>query len=278
MASPAAILQVFVNANTKVASAQLAAFEKQLQGVGKMSAATGGGMGKFTKGAAAAGTGIAAFGVLAGIAGKQLYDLGKQFDEAYDTIRVRTGATGKELEKLKRDFRAVATTVPDDFKTVGEAIGGLNQRLGASGKPLRQLSTQMLNLSRLTGTDLDSNIKSVSKAFVDFEVPVKRQRRSLDGLFRLYQKSGASVDELASSVQRFGSPLRTLGFSFEEAAAMFANFERAGVNTQTMVPGLKLAIGNLVKPTDQFANTMRQLGVVCALTPSILSCGHQLEW
>jgi TP901 family phage tail tape measure protein len=261
MASPAAILQVFVNANTKVASAQLAAFEKQLQGVGKTSAATGAGMGKFTKGAAAAGTGIAAFAVAAGVAGKQLYDLGKQFDDAYDTIRVRTGATGKELEKLKRDFRAVATTVPDDFKTVGEAIGGLNQRLGATGKPLRQLSTQMLNLSRITGTDLDSNIKSVSRAFVDFEVPVKRQRRSLDGLFRLYQKSGASVDELASSVQRFGSPLRTLGFSFEEAAAMFANFERAGVNTQTMVPGLKLAIGNLVKPTDEFAKTMRQLGV-----------------
>ena len=48
MASPAAILQVFVNANTKVASAQLAAFEKQLHGVGKTSAATGAGMGKFT--------------------------------------------------------------------------------------------------------------------------------------------------------------------------------------------------------------------------------------
>jgi TP901 family phage tail tape measure protein len=261
MASPAAILQVFVNANTKVASAQLAAFEKQLQGVGKTSTATGAGMGKFTKGAAAAGTGIAAFGVAAAVAGKQLYDLGKQFDDAYDTIRTRTGATGKELDKLKRDFRSVATQVPEDFKTVGAAIGGLNQRLGLTGKPLREISTQMLNLSRLTGTDLDSNIKSVSRAFVDFEVPVKRQKRSLDGLFRLYQKSGASVDELASSVQQFGSPLRTLGFSFEEAAAMFANFERAGVNTQTMVPGLKLAIGNLVKPTDDFAKTMRQLGV-----------------
>jgi TP901 family phage tail tape measure protein len=261
MASPAAILQVFVNANTKVASAQLAAFEKQLHGVGKTSAGTTTGMGKFTKGAAGAATAITAAGVAIGVAGKQLYDLGKEFDSAYDTIRTRTGATGKKLDRLKRDFRGVASQVPEDFKTVGEAIGGLNQRLGLTGKPLREISTQMLNLSRLTCTDLDSNIKSVSRAFVDFEVPVKRQRRSLDGLFRLYQKSGASVDELASSVQQFGSPLRTLGFSFEEAAAMFANFERAGVNTQTMVPGLKLAIGNLVKPTDDFAKTMRQLGV-----------------
>ena len=161
MASPAAILQVFVNANTKVASAQLAAFDRQLSTVGKSSAATGVSMGKFTKGAAAAGAGIAAVGVAAAVVGKQLFDLGKEFDDAYDTIRVRTGATGKELEKLKRDFRGVAQTVPDDFQTIGEAIGGLNQRLGATGKPLRQLSTQMLNLSRLTGTDLDANIKAV---------------------------------------------------------------------------------------------------------------------
>ncbi len=76
MASPAAILQVFVNANTKVASAQLAAFDRQLSSVGKTSAATGAGMGKFTKGAAAAGAGVAAFGVAAVVAGKQLSDLG----------------------------------------------------------------------------------------------------------------------------------------------------------------------------------------------------------
>ena len=261
MASPAAILQVFVNANTKVASAQLAAFDRQLSTVGKTSAATGVSMGKFTKGAAAAGTGIAAVGVAAAVVGKQLFDLGKEFDDAYDRIRVGTGATGKELEKLKRDFRGVAKNVPDDFAQVGDAIADLNTRLGLTGKPLRQVSIQMLNLSRLTGTDLKANIKAVSRAFVDFEVPVRKQRKSLDGLFRLFQRSGATVEELATSVQRFGSPLRTLGFSFEEAAAMFANFERAGVNTQTMVPGLKLAIGNLVKPTDDFAASMRQLGV-----------------
>ena len=261
MASVAGVLQVFVNANTKVASAQLAAFDKQLHSVGTTSAATGAGMGKFTKGAAAAGTGIAAFGVAVGVAGKQLYDLGKQFDDAYDTIRTGTGATGRELEKLKRSFRTVAKDVPDDFDQVGVAIAGLNTRLGLTGKPLERMSRSILNLSRLTGTDLDSNIKAVARSFVDWEISIPKQTKALDGLFRLSQSSGASVSELAESIQRFGSPLRQLGFDFSEAAAMFANFERAGVNTQTMVPGLKLAISNLTRPTEDLAKQMAKLGI-----------------
>jgi len=261
MASPAAILQVFVNANTKVASAQLAAFDSQLSSVGKTSAATGAGMGKFTKGAAAAGAGVAAFGVAAAVAGKQLYDLGRDFDQAYDTIRIRTGATGRELERLKGSFKDVAKNVPNDFEDVGKAIGDLNTRLGLTGKPLERMAENMLHLSNLTGDDLEGNIKAVARAFVDWEVTIPKQTKYLNGLFRLSQASGASVSELADSAQRLGSPLRQLGFTFAETAAMFANFERAGVNTQTMMPGLKMAISNLTRPTEELAKTMATLGI-----------------
>jgi TP901 family phage tail tape measure protein len=261
MASPAAILQVFVNANTKVASAQLKAFQGQMLGVGKTSAATSAGMGKFTKGAAAAGAGVAAFGAAAVVAGKQLYDLGAEFDRAYDRIRVGTGATGRELEKLKGSFKEVAKTVPNDFEEVGTAIADLNTRLGLTGKPLEDMAQNMLHLSNITGDSLEGNIKSVSRAFVDWEVEIPKQTDYLDGLFRLSQKSGASVGQLTDSVQKFGSPLRQLGFEFGEAAATFAMFERAGVNTQTMVPGLKLAIANLTRPTEGLAQEMGKLGI-----------------
>ena len=261
MASPAAVLQVFVNANTKVASAQLAAFDRQLSGVGKTSAATGASMGKMTKGAAMAGAGIAAVGAAAIVAGKQLYDLGVQFDEAYDTIRVRTGATGRELRSLENSFKGVAANVPNDFKEVGLAVADLNTRLGLTGKPLERMAENVLHLSELTGDDLESNIKAVARSFVDWEVAIPKQTRYLDAMFRVSQASGASIAELSEQVQRFGSPLRQLGFDFDEAVSMFASFERAGVNTQTMVPGLKLAISNLTRPTENLAAQMSKLGI-----------------
>lgn len=262
IASTAAVLNILVNASTGKAQAELTALDARL----KKTAAEGAGLsgfmgGKFSKGMVAGAAGFAAVGAAAVIAGKQLYDVGKELDEAYDTIRSGTGATGRELEKLKKDFRSVARQVPDDFKTTGTAIADLNTRLGLSGKPLRVMSRNMLNLSRITETDLEGNIKSVARAFVDWEVPVRRQGRSLDGLFRLSQRSGASVAEIADNMQKFGSPLRTLGYDVGEAAAMFANFERAGVNMQTMVPGLKLAIGNLADPTDDLKGTFEDLGI-----------------
>jgi len=261
MASTSTALNILVTASTAQAQAKLKAVDAQMKKTAATSGVTAGSMGKLGKGGMVAAGGFVAAAAAAAIAGKQLYDVGKELDEAYDTIRTGTGATGKQLEKLKKDFRSVAGQVPDDFATTGTAVADLNTRLGLSGKPLRQMSKNMLNLSRITKTDLEGNIKSVARSFVDWEVPVKKQSAALDGLFRLGQKSGSSVAEIADNMQKFGSPLRTLGYSVGEAAAMFANFERAGVNMQTMVPGLKLAIGNLADPTDDLRGKLEGLGV-----------------
>lgn len=216
-----------------------------------------GGIGK--KGGLVIGAGIAAG--LGAVAGKSLFDLGGKFDKEFDKIRAGTGKTGKVLRGLEGDFKNVLTTVPGSFDDAGTAVTQLNRRLGLTGKPLRSLATQMLQLSRITGTDLSGNIEAVARAFEDWEVPVRDQSEALDGLFRLGQRSGIAVDDLATSVQRFGSPLRILGFSLGEAAATFATFERVGVNTQTMVPGLKLAIGNLTQPTGALSKSMEELGI-----------------
>lgn len=210
--------------------------------------------------------GLAIGGALAAAVGgaavtKALYDLGSQFDRAFDNIRVGTGKTGKQLQGLERDFKAVYKTVPSDMDMVAASIAGLNKRLGLTGKPLQDMARNVSELSRLTDTDLETNIKAISRAFVDWEVPVRKQAKTLDGFYRISQKSGAAVSDIATDVQKFGSPLRTLGFGLDEAASMFANFERAGVNSQTMVPGFKLAIGNLVKPTNDLKKNLGQLGV-----------------
>ena len=203
-------------------------------------------------------------GVMAGVAvaiGVGLFKVGREFEDAFNTIRVGTGATGDDLEGLKDDFKAVVRDVPTDFDTASTAIADLNTRLGLTGPELQERAKQFLELSRITGTDVESNIRKVSKAFMDWEVPVEKQAKTLDGFFRVSQATGIGVDELAGRVQEFGSPLRQLGFSLEESAAMFGTFEKAGVNTSTMVPGLKMAISNLTRPTSTLEKSMRKLGI-----------------
>jgi TP901 family phage tail tape measure protein len=248
---PAAILNLAVIANTAPTNVALAGTQARLRATAMTSTRAGNVMKKAFVG----------IGLAAGAAGVALFKIGEEFDDAYDKIRTRTGATGKEMVKLKRSFRDVVSDVPATFEDASTAVGDLNTRLGLSGRPLRQMSKQMTELSRITETDVSSNVEAVAKAFVDWEVKTKDQSKTLDGFFRLSQRSGMAVADIAESVQKFGSPLRQLGFSLDEAAAMFASFERAGVNTQTMVPGLKLAISNLTRPTDVLAESMDKLGI-----------------
>lgn len=190
--------------------------------------------------------GIAAAAVGAGLALKELYDVGEEFADAFDTIRVGTGATGKQLDRLKADFKSVVAEVPTDFEPASEAIADINTRLGLVGKPLRNLSRQFLELSRITGSDVSEDIKLVARSFGDWEVAAGRQSKQLDIFFRASQMSGASVAELSKLVVDFGAPLRQMGFDLDEAIAMFASFEKAGVNIQTMVPGLKFALKTFI--------------------------------
>lgn len=56
---------------------------------------------------AACAAGAVAVGKAAVEAGKYLVDLGSQFDEVEDAIRIGTGATGDALDALMEDFDAV---------------------------------------------------------------------------------------------------------------------------------------------------------------------------
>jgi TP901 family phage tail tape measure protein len=251
VADTAAILNILLTANTGPANAALAKTQAQLGATGK-SATTAGAMMKKA---------FIGIGVAAGGAAIALYKIGEAFDDASDTIRTRTGATGKELKKLQGNFKDVVSDVPTDFETASKAVAGLNQRLGLTGKPLEEMTKQLTELSRITGTDIDSNVQSITRLFGDWGVATDKQSKKLDGLYRASQETGIQVAELADSMVQFGSPLRQLGLDFETSAAMFARFEKEGVNVQTLMPGLRMALKNFSDPAEDMSKTMKQLGI-----------------
>ncbi len=211
--------------------------------------------------AGAAGLGVVAGGAVA--AGAALYDVGEQFDQAYDVIRVKTGAVGKELGGLKGDFKEVVSDVPATFADAGTAVAQLSQRLDLTGRPLQNVSTRVLELSRLTETDLTGNIETVTRLFADWSVQTDQQPKTLDKLFRASQETGIEIGRLAEYMVQFGSPLRQMGFDFDTAAAMFSKFEKEGVNLQTAMPGLRMALKNFAAegkdPADALEATIKKI-------------------
>jgi len=193
---------------------------------------------------AVAGIGIAAAGAAAGVA---LFKVGEKFDEAFDKIRIGTGATGPALDRLKASFKKVVSDVPTDFGSASEAIAGLNTMLGLTGRPLERLSAQVLELSRLTGTDVKSNVEAVSRLFGDWSVATKDQSAALDKLWRASQATGIGVQDLAQLMTQFGAPMRQLGFDFDTSAALLSKWHREGVNVSTVLSGLRQGLKNFAK-------------------------------
>ena len=208
----------------------------------------------------AAGMKLAALGGVAVLGGAfAAFQIGSQFDDAFDTIRTQTGETGAVLEGLKDDFRAVVGTVPTDFATAGDAIAGLNQRLGLTGKPLQDISAQLLNLSRITETDLATNIETSTRLMGDWGVEQKDIPGALDRIFRASQATGPSVDRLGQMMVQFGAPMRQLGFDFNTTAALLGKFEKEGVNTEVVMGSMRIALGKMAKDGEAPVATLNRV-------------------
>jgi len=203
---------------------------------------------KSALGGLALGAGVTA-GVVA--AGKALFDLGKQFDGAFDTLRVKTGATGKELAGLKESFKDVFSAIPTDMAPASEAIAGLNARLGLTGQPLERLAKQFLELSRITKTDVGENIADLTRLFGDWSIASEDQAKALNKVFRATQETGVGLNSLAQNVVQFGAPLRNLGFTFDQAIALFSKFEKEGVNLETVLAGMRFGLKTFAKAGEE---------------------------
>ena len=250
-------LELVISGNARGAIASLAALDAQ---AGRTGSPSGG----IAKAGSRAGVAFAAIGAAAGAAavgaGIALFKIGSEFDKAYDKIRIGTGATGDQLEGLKDSFRAVAAEVPASFGDIGTAIADLNTRTGATGGLLENLATQMLNVSRITGTDITTNIANLTRVFGDWGISTDDQAERMDQIFRASQATGAGLDVLAGQVVQFGAPMRSLGFTLEESLAIFGQFEQAGVNIETTMAGMRMAVARFardgVDPMQGMADVM----------------------
>lgn len=179
--------------------------------------------------------------------GKSLYNLGAEFDSAYDAIRVGTGATGEDLEALQNTMKDVYTSVPASMEDASKAIADYNTRLGLTGDELADMSTKALQVSDMLGEDLTSTIESSSQAFQQWGIDSKDMGKQMDYIFKVSQSTGIGFNELMTTMQQYGPQLQEMGYSFEEASALMGQMEKAGVNTSEVLGAMKKAVGTLAK-------------------------------
>lgn len=190
---------------------------------------------------------LAAAGITATVkeAAKAVYDLADAFSEAESTVVLATGATGEALDSLTESMmNAYAVSKTGSLEDTAAAVGEINTRLGYTGEALEETTELFLDFADVTGGNAASSVRSVTQLMSQWNVDASQMESVLSKLTYAGQASGISVDSLSSQLISNKAILDQLGFSLDEATAMFMNFELAGTQTGTVMTGFRSALSS----------------------------------
>lgn len=182
-----------------------------------------------------------------------------EVDEAMDTVVKKTGATGETLASLQKSVSNVATSIPTDFATAGNAIGEVNTRFGLMGDELEDVTEAFIKYAQLNDTDVVSSIDSVQKAMTAWGFAAEDAEDVLNVLNATGQDTGISVDGLSDALSSNVAVLQDANLDFLQAADFIGNLEKNGIDASTAMTGLKKATQNASKEGKTSAQVLKEL-------------------
>lgn len=165
-----------------------------------------------------------------------------EFDAGRDAVVKATGATGEAADELAKSMTNVAKRVKGDFGTIGSAVGEVNTRFGYTGEELENTTEQFMKFADITGMDATKAVQTVSKAMNNAGIDSSKYSEVLDEIAIAAQASGISAEKLTENLTKYGSQTRAAGLNTKESIALFAQFEKSGVNAEMALGGLKTAV------------------------------------
>lgn len=187
----------------------------------------------------------------------------QEVDDGADIVIKKTGAVGNSAKELEKVYKQVSSNVAGDFSDIGSAVGEINTRFGFTGDVLEEASEKFMKFAKINDTDVNTAVQKVSRYMGDASIESSKYSEVLDQLSSVAQASGISIDSLAEMLTKYGAPMRALGLETEECIAIFAGWEKAGVNTEIAFSGMKKAIGTWGKEgknsTEEFKKTLEEI-------------------
>lgn len=156
-------------------------------------------------------------------------------DEGMDTVIKKTGATGEQADELEEIYKEVASEIVGDFSEIGSAIGEVSTRFGSTGDELKDLTEDFLKFADVNDINVETAVSGVDKALKTFNLDSSEATNVMGLLTQKSQETGISVDTMISLLQGSGDTFKEMGLGIEESITLMSNFEKAGVDSSTIL-------------------------------------------
>ena len=190
--------------------------------------------------------------------GKSALEAFRQVDEGMDIIVTKTGAGGEALEGMQKIANDIATELPTDFSTVGNAVGEVNTQFQLTGEALKNASEDVIKFAEINGSDVTNATIQSKQALEAYGLSVENLSTVLDSTTFVAQATGVSVDDLMKKATDGAPQIKLLGLSFEEAVTLIGQLEQHGVDSSAALSGLTKAAGAYAKKGKSMTDGLKE--------------------
>jgi len=194
--------------------------------------------------------------VAAGVsAGKAIIQIGSRFQDQLADLSAITGATGKDLDTLKKksfemgkEFAVSGSNVLEAFKLVGSAKAELLKNIPA----LTEVTKQVLLLKNASGIDLASAAEITAQSLNIFGAGADQAGRFVNVLAAGAKEGASEIADTGAAMMIAGPLASKLGLSFESVNALLQGIAQGGIKGARAGTGLQGVLQRLAKEGVDF--------------------------
>jgi TP901 family phage tail tape measure protein len=212
--------------------------------------------------------------------GRQAITVAGDFEAAMNVLSISARSSGTALEELNRaairvgadteligiDAMQAADAMTNFYKaglTTADIFGGeggLNSYL-EEGASLTGALRAAVDLAAASELDLGQASDVVAIAMATFGLQAEEATRITDAFVRAADASVTSVPELTEALSAVGPTAAAFGWTLEDLNTALAILSERGIRGSEAGTNLKSMMTNLMRPTDDVAATLQELGV-----------------
>jgi len=229
---------------------------------GGATAALGAGAGVLAS-TSPAGMAVVAGLAVTGAVGKASFDAAKELDDQQRKLATLT----VQSSGLTNAIRSLVAE--QGFLTSSAESASAAYEILSSGYTKQSDVLSILKASTLAATGGFSDIKTVADATTtilnSFSLSADNANQIVDGMIQTQNDGKIVVSQYADQIAKVASIAAAAGLSVEEMNASVAAITATGVAAETAISGLRQALINVIKPTDQARELAKKIGLEFSL-------------
>ena len=170
------------------------------------------------------------------------------------------GATRTEVNKMTTDILEMSKTTPQAVDDLADALFDVV----SAGVPAAESMGFLKGAAKLATagvTNTKTAVDGLTSVMNAFGYEAKDVTKISDKFFAAQQEGKTTIAELSASIGQVAPIAAGMGISFDELVSSMSAMTLGGIRTRVAATGLKAALSNLLKPSEEARDISERLGI-----------------